>query len=128
MESEDDTPTPKLFTGRVKFYSRTRMYGFITCDVLSDERKDQRDIFVHSSAVEPYKKHNCKPYLVDGEYVEFNIKKSRKGDIAVSVRGIGNGPLMMDSGFWNRQKNRSQHRFSSNDTTNQDNFVVEGEE
>ena len=96
-----------LYTGRVKFYNRTRMFGFITYDVLRQESKDQRDVFVHSSAIEPLDEHNCANYLKEGEYVEFNIdNSSSKGPVAKAVRGIGNGPLMMDS----INKSRSNHR------------------
>ena len=63
-----------VFSGRVKWFNNKNGYGFITsCD---DKNKDE-DVFVHHSGVsvseEQYK------YLVQGEYVEFNIQKMDKG-------------------------------------------------
>lgn len=127
--NEESKQQQPLYIGRVKFYDRTRMFGFITYDVLSDAKKDQKDVFVHSSAIEPYNTHNCAPYLVKGEYVEFYVRDAHKGKIALGVRGVGDGPLMMDSGLENNNKRRKHNRSSSFvDTESDTNVVVVGEE
>ena len=62
------------------------------------------NIFVHHSGVsvnrEQYK------YLVQGEYVEFNLSKSDNDEHewqATSVTGIGSSPLMCETRFVSRQ-------------------------
>lgn len=84
------------FTGRVKWFNNKAGYGFIT--VTDDGDKKGTDIFVHHSGVvvdnEQYK------YLVQGEYVSFDLKKMNQGDHeyhAFSVRGVNNGMLMCET-------------------------------
>lgn len=89
-----DTPVisvSRLF-GRVKWFNNKSGFGFITqCD---EEHKDN-DIFVHYTCLlaepSPYK------YLVQGEYVEFELVKSEdeKHEFhAANVSGIRGGLLM----------------------------------
>lgn len=84
------------FTGRVKWFNNKAGYGFVT--VTDDGDKKGTDIFVHHSGVvvdnEQYK------YLVQGEYVSFDLKKMDRGDHeyhAFSVRGVSNGMLMCET-------------------------------
>ena len=131
--SKADKNIPPLYTGRVKFYNRTRMFGFITYDVVTQPKEDQKDVFVHSSAIEPLEEHNCANYLKEGEYVEFNIdNSSSKGPVAKAVRGVGNGPLMMDSERKSRNNRRPHTRssFYAGDASSKDNrdIVVVGSE
>ena len=90
------------FTGRVKWFNNKAGYGFIT--VTDDGSMKGTDIFVHHSGVmvdnEQYK------YLVQGEYVSFDLKKMERGDHeyhAFSVRGVSNGMLMCET----RNENKS---------------------
>jgi cold shock CspA family protein len=82
-------------TGRVKWFNNKAGYGFIT--VTDGEHLDS-DMFVHHSAIlvvnQQYK------YLVQGEYVELVIEKSKGGVHeyqAVSVSGIKGGKLMCET-------------------------------
>ena len=86
--------------GIVKWFNNKAGFGFVT--TLGDEGKD---IFAHHSGVsvnrEQYK------YLVQGEYVEFNLAKSDHNDHewqAVNVSGIQEGPLMCETRFLNKQE------------------------
>jgi CspA family cold shock protein len=69
------------FTGVVKWFNKSKGFGFIVCDDL----KGDGDIFVHYSAIngDGYKE------LLEGEHVEFNIKTSSKGVSALAVDRLG---------------------------------------
>ena len=57
--------------GRVKWFNHHKGYGFVTC--LSEKYKD-KDLFVHHTSLNV--KDDVYKYLLEGEYVEFNVKKS----------------------------------------------------
>ena len=61
-------------SGRVKWFSNVKGYGFI-------EREDGSDVFVHYSAIQSdgYKK------LEDGDEVLFDIVEGERGPLAVNV-------------------------------------------
>ena len=97
MSSSDTlaTPTTATLTGRVKWFNNKSGFGFIT---VCDGEFDGKDMFVHYSSVqvsdEQYK------YLVQGEYVNFELVKPAKGDHefhAVNVKGIKGGSLMCET-------------------------------
>ena len=80
--------------GRVKWFNNKAGYGFIT---VSDGPVDG-DVFVHHSALsvteEQYK------YLVQGEYVEFELSRVEGGQHewqATRVRGCNGGKLMCET-------------------------------
>lgn len=81
--------------GRVKWFNNKSGYGFITATVDGVEK----DVFVHHSAISvsssQYK------YLVQGEYVQFNLDRLAEGSShevqAMNVRGIQGGPLQCES-------------------------------
>jgi cold shock protein len=91
--------------GRVKWFNNKSGFGFITlCD---GENKD-KDIFVHYTCLQaepsPYK------YLVQGEYVEFDLLKSQdeKHEYhAANVSGIKGGLLMCQTHSLNNTVVRS---------------------
>jgi CspA family cold shock protein len=67
----------KLATGTVKFFNEQKGYGFIS-------REQGEDVFVHFSNIqgEGFKT------LHEGQRVEFDIGRGRKGDEAQNVRPI----------------------------------------
>jgi CspA family cold shock protein len=96
MSSNTDVVTPsERLTGRVKWFNNQAGYGFIS---VTDGDKSGSDIFVHHSALnvdgQQYK------YLVQGEYVEFELVKSSGGSHefqASEVNGIKGGKLMCET-------------------------------
>ncbi|OGO05690.1 MAG: cold-shock protein [Chloroflexi bacterium RBG_13_56_8] len=64
-------------TGRVKWFSRVKGYGFIVPD--GDEAT--KDVFVHYSAIQGEGFRN----LEEGQLVEFTIEDSPKGPQAADV-------------------------------------------
>ena len=75
-------------TGSVKWFNTRAGYGFITTS-------EKEDIFVHQTNVCP--KINTYRYLVNGEYVQFEMSEADGVKQAVNVTGINDGPLMCDS-------------------------------
>ena len=96
MSSYKDAVTPSQhLLGRVKWFNNKAGYGFIT---VTDGSQSGTDVFVHHSAVnvenQQYK------YLVQGEYVEFDLVKteSEKHEWQASkVSGIKGGKLMCET-------------------------------
>ena len=87
--------TNSRITGRVKWFNNKAGYGFVT---VTDGEHLGSDMFVHHSAIsvinQQYK------YLVQGEYVELVIEKSKGGVHeyqAVNVSGIKGGKLMCET-------------------------------
>jgi CspA family cold shock protein len=91
----------KREVGQVKWFDRTKGYGFIT------QLSNNTDIFIHFSQI--YGEHNAFRYLVAGEYVEFAPVTLGSGPgqgqsqghggleekiVASEVTGIQNGKLM----------------------------------
>lgn len=100
-ETQETSTQTFRFTGRVKWFNNKAGYGFITVTDSSD--KSGADIFVHHTGVmvdsEQYK------YLVQGEYVSFDLKKMSEGEHefhAFNVRGVHNGILMCETRNENR--------------------------
>ena len=98
MSSYKDNDTPSAtehLLGRVKWFNNKAGYGFVT---VTDGGRSGTDVFVHHSAInvdsQQYK------YLVQGEYVEFNLIKveSDKHEWQASrVSGIRGGKLMCET-------------------------------
>ena len=87
-------------TGIVKWFNNKAGYGFLT-DLTS-----KADVFVHHSALITKEKHYN--YLVEGEYVNYNVEETTKGEHklqAANVSGINKGPLMCET-----RHNRSKER------------------
>jgi CspA family cold shock protein len=94
--SDEPTPTPvHRITGKVKWFNNKSGFGFVTA--VDGELKGS-DIFVHFSSInvpdDQYK------YLVQGEYVDFELSKSEKSEHeyhAVNISGVKGGSLMCET-------------------------------
>ena len=102
MTTQENTGTFKpdtsvQYIGRVKWFQNKAGYGFIS--VTNDTSPNYNfDIFVHHSGIivskDQYK------YLVQGEYVEFQLVKLNSGTHeyqASNVSGIDGGKLMCET-------------------------------
>ena len=97
MTSNKDvvTPSTERLVGRVKWFNNKAGYGFIT---VTDGSRSGSDIFIHHSAIEV--ENQQYKYLVQGEYVEFELVKTTSVDHewqASSVNGINGGKLMCET-------------------------------
>ena len=107
------TSSVQRFTGCVKWFNNKSGYGFITG---SSGNIQGKDIFAHHSSIsvsnQQYK------YLVQGEYVEFEINQLDDTSIhqfqTKSVTGINQGKLMCETHFDTRN-NRSKAKGDDND-------------
>lgn len=95
VTSSTVSPSSERFIGRVKWFNNKAGYGFVT---ITDGSKSGSDVFVHHSSIkvdsEQYK------YLVQGEYVEFNLSNTTSNDHefqAGEVCGIKGGKLMCET-------------------------------
>jgi CspA family cold shock protein len=94
----DTVPTTNsacIYLGRVKWFNNKTGYGFIS--VTSGDRSGT-DLFVHHTSIDvadqQYK------YLVQGEYVEFEIINAETAEHEYqtrNVRGISGGKLMCET-------------------------------
>jgi cold shock CspA family protein len=97
MSTNSET-VPSRFTGRVKWFNNKTGYGFITVTSRDAGEFLNLDVFVHHSAVvvsgQQYK------YLVQGEYVEFQLSEMTSGQHkyqVLHVSGIDGGKLMCET-------------------------------
>jgi cold shock CspA family protein len=88
--------------GQVKWFNNKAGYGFIT---VSDGENKGKDIFAHYSTISvgdtQYK------YLVQGEYVEFDLITSTNESHefqSVNITGIKGGQLMCETRQLNRPR------------------------
>jgi cold shock CspA family protein len=99
MSSTDDVQSERLL-GQVKWFNNKAGYGFIT---VNDGEHSGKDIFIHYSTIRTT--NSQYKYLVQGEYVEFNLVKSTTENHeyqAVDISGIKGGPLMCETRRMNR--------------------------
>ena len=81
-------------TGSVKWFNNKAGYGFVT---VKGGDHDGKDVFAHYSAIKVV--DDQFRYLVQGEYIEFDLTKddSGKHDFVVSnISGIKGGSLMCE--------------------------------
>ena len=106
MSSDEGTTQRETFTGRVKWFNNRAGYGFITViDVPSSDHDDKKgtDIFAHHSAI--HVKEEQYKYLVQGEYLEFELGEVSSEDYkfqANNIHGIKNGQLQCETRNMNR--------------------------
>jgi CspA family cold shock protein len=103
----DETQTPRL-VGKVKWFNNKAGYGFITA---SEGELAGKDVFVHYSTINvsnpQYK------YLVQGEYVEFELVKSQNDKHefqATNVSGIKGGSIMCETRSTSTRMDSSDER------------------
>ena len=95
-----DTATNQ-YVGKVKWFNNKSGYGFVTIIDSSDFKG--KDIFAHHSSLNV--KDEIYKYLVQGEFVEFNVQKMDSGNHeyqATNIKGILQNDLMCET----RHKNR----------------------
>ena len=89
------TASVQTILGRVKWFNNKAGFGFIT---VCDGAHSDKDIFVHYSSIQvPNDQYK---YLVQGEYVDFELSKPEKGDHefhAISISGVKGGSLMCET-------------------------------
>lgn len=82
-------------TGRVKWFNSKTGYGFVT---VTSDYKSGTDVFVHHSSIQVGKEQYR--YLVQGEYVQFDLSTMENGNHefqATNITGVGGGQLMCES-------------------------------
>jgi CspA family cold shock protein len=103
------------FVGRVKWFNNKAGYGFIS---ITDGSRSGSDIFVHHNSIsvesEQYK------YLVQGEYVEFQLKAMEGNSShefqASNVKGIKGGKLMCET---RKDVRTARYEYKSSNNTQQ---------
>lgn len=106
MSSDMESPATTRLTGKVKWFNNKSGFGFITVCDGHDSTVNGKDIFVHFSSVQV--SDTQYRYLIQGEYVDFELRKPDKGDHefhAVNVSGVKGGSLMCETRYVN-QDNR----------------------
>lgn len=101
----------KKSLGQVKWFNNKSGYGFIT--VLGEGEMRGKDIFSHHSALQA--KGDLYKYLVQGEYVEFDVQKFEGKEHehqAVNITGVRGGDLMCETRHKNRDLSKSKDSFT----------------
>ena len=91
------TETMARLTGQVKWFNTKAGYGFITVCGNDNNEMTGKDIFVHFSSIKVL--NSQYRYLVQGEYVEFNLVKTTNEHHeyhADDISGIKRGYLMCE--------------------------------
>jgi cold shock protein len=92
VETSSNSATEGVILGRVKWFNNKAGYGFIT---ITDGERSGKDVFVHHSGIkvgsEQYR------YLVQGEYVQFELDNTPSGAHEVQAKLVGgiNGGMLM---------------------------------
>ena len=100
-------------TGRVKWFNNKAGYGFITWNPAADT---EEDIFVHHSALTTDKDQFR--YLVEGEYVTFNVTTTGDKTTASNVTGTDGGKLMCETRRERREQNEERRVARSSNQSN----------
>jgi cold shock CspA family protein len=93
MSSDEEV---QRLTGMVKWFNNKSGFGFIT--VCGDGEFGGKDIFAHYSSIRVT--NSQYKYLVQGEYVDFNLVKSENEKHeyhAIDITGIMNGPILCET-------------------------------
>jgi len=94
--SQSQEVIAERLTGMVKWFNNKAGFGFIT--VCGDGEFGGKDIFTHYSSI---RVNNTQyKYLVQGEYVDFNLIKSENDKHeyqAVDISGVKGGAIMCET-------------------------------
>jgi cold shock CspA family protein len=108
VESNSSTETKtNRMVGQVKWFNNKVGYGFIT---IKDEENVEKDIFAHFSTIRTAIKTQYR-YLVQGEYVEFDLSNSKDNTHeyqSSNISGINGGKLMCETRQLNRPVKREE--------------------
>lgn len=100
--------TGPVLTGRVKWFNNKSGYGFLM--VIGGD-KEGSEVFVHHSSINVNEQQYR--YLVQGEYVEFRLKKMESGPHeyqASEVCGVKGGKLICETRYEARKSNSSSRK------------------
>ena len=103
MAQQTET-TPQRYMGQVKWFNNKAGYGFITTRL---DGQDDKDIFAHYTTIQV--NNTQYKYLVQGEYVEFELSNSVSDTHeyqATQITGIKSGRLMCETRQLNRRAPR----------------------
>ena len=92
--SSDSVSTTEKKIGNVKWFNNKAGFGFITMGENTDSPKD---VFAHYSNINV--KNSQYKYLVQGEYVEFNLSPTTEGEHefqATNITGIQGGATLCE--------------------------------
>jgi CspA family cold shock protein len=88
--------TAQRMTGMVKWFNNKSGFGFIT--VCGSGEFGGKDIFVHYSSIRVT--NSQYKYLLQGEYVDFQLVKSDNGKHeyhATDITGVSDGPILCET-------------------------------
>lgn len=116
--SSETAPTvnSKRCIGQVKWFNNKAGYGFVTT---SDEEK--HDIFTHYSNIQV--DNSQYKYLVQGEYVEFDMSESANTNHkfqATNITGIQQGKLMCETRLTRPPQTRKSKQKRTQESSEQD--------
>lgn len=124
MSTTQATNTTRV-TGQVKWFNNKTGYGFITA---RDGDQEGKDIFTHYSSIRvtdsQYK------YLVQGEYVEFDVIKSTTGQHeyqSADVSGVKGGSLMCETRQLNQGGDRPVRKYRTRTNRRDENVESKNE-
>lgn len=108
--------TQERLCGMVKWFNNKAGFGFIT--VCSGFEQADKDIFVHYTSIRVT--NSQYKYLVQGEYVEFELTKSDSEQHefhAADITGIKGGPILCETRRVanESQPNRGMYKYSKKD-------------
>jgi cold shock CspA family protein len=106
-QEEVSTQSQRLI-GQVKWFNNKTGFGFIT---VNEGEQSGKDIFIHYSTIRVT--NSQYKYLVQGEYVEFELEKATKGDYefqATCITGVKGGKLMCETRQLNRPAEDGERR------------------
>lgn len=111
----DNTLNTQTYTGCVKWFNNKTGFGFIT--IINDCEYKGKDIFTHHSSINVSDK--IYKYLVQGEYVDFNIQRLKtspenKHELqAINIRGILGNFLMCETKHLNNVQSNKNENFTN---------------
>tara|TARA_B100000965_G_scaffold187734_1_gene156674 strand:+ start:3192 stop:3584 length:393 start_codon:yes stop_codon:yes gene_type:complete len=110
MVDSSEQQTQGKYTGCVKWFNNKSGYGFIT--LLGENELKGKDIFAHHSSIKA--KGDLYKYLVQGEYVEFEVQSMESKEHehqAAGITGVLGGDLMCETRHKNRDLSKSKEGF-----------------